>query len=712
MIGKDLERLFSPKAIAVVGASPSPTSISGQPVAHLKSHGYRGSIYPVNPKHQEIGGYRTYPAVGELPEKPDLALILVNAARVPAVLRECGEKGIPFAIIFSSGFTETGDEGTRLQQQVSAIAAQYGIGVVGPNCQGMMNIPENVFAGFGNPFKREPFRPGPISMVSQSGGFGYSMVGLAEEAGLGFRRIVSIGNEAGLSSIDFMHHFVEDAGTRLVVGYIEGLRDAHRLLEVGSAALQRKKPILIWKVGRTEIGQKAAAAHTGNLGGENALYEAAFKQKGMIQIGDLQDLVDYGKAFLYGKHPRSNRVAVVSVSGGAGVVLADQCAQSGLELPSLSTASVKKLRELLPSFSSLLNPVDVTASVFSGPTGNAICRQVLQVLLDDPNVDGLIVSFTSLHGALAAKDAEEIVALDRATDKPIFVSWSASSRLAADAYRLLGDANIPFYQTPVRCGRSLGALCRFAEACRREEAEHNAPVLVLERPAVRSALRTKHGHVSEHEAKRMLREYGIDCTREELAEGRRNARLIAARIGYPVVLKVQSPDIPHKTEAGAVRLGITSDEELERAYDDILENVRRHDPGARVEGVLVQEMVKDAVEVILGIVNNPQFGPAIMFGLGGIFTEALKDVSFRFAPVGPEAALEMIREIKGYRILEGVRGRERVDVDALAATITTLSAIAIDLKDEVAALDVNPLFVFPRSGGTKAGDALIVRSGG
>lgn len=210
----------------------------------------------------------------------------------------------------------------------------------------------------------------------------------------------------------------------------------------------------------------------------------------------------------------------------------------------------------------------------------------------------------------------------------------------------------------------------------------------------------------------MLREYGIDCTREELAEGRRNARLIAARIGYPVVLKVQSPDIPHKTEAGAVRLGITSDEELERAYDDILENVRRHDPGARVEGVLVQEMVKDAVEVILGIVNNPQFGPAIMFGLGGIFTEALKDVSFRFAPVGPEAALEMIREIKGYRILEGVRGRERVDVDALAATITTLSAIAIDLKDEVAALDVNPLFVFPRSGGTKAGDALIVRSGG
>ena len=707
---KDLARLFSPRAVAIIGASQDLASASGQPAAHLKSHGYRGAIYPINPKYPEIAGYKAYPAVGELPEIPDLALILVNAARVPAVLRECGEKGIPFVIIFSSGFAETGAEGRQLQREVSALAEQYGIGVVGPNVQGMMNIPDNVYAGFGQPFMTGPFRSGPISMISQSGGFGYSMAGRAEEAGLGFCKIMSIGNEAGLSSIDFMQYFVDDPGTRIIVSYIEGLRDAHRLAEVGAAALRRRKPMLIWKVGKTEFGQKAAAAHTSNLGGNSTLYEAAFKQHGMIPLDDVQDLIDYSKAFLYGRLPAGNRVAVVSSSGGAGVVLADQCAQSGLELPSLSAASIRKLQQLLPSFSSMGNPIDATPALYAGPSGHERVRQVLQIVLDDPGIDSLILSLGALQGALATRVAEQIVELNRGTAKPVFVAWSARERLITDVYRLLEDARIPVYQTPVRCGRSLGVVARFTAACSRAETARGASVLTLERPAVRSALRTKHRHdayVSEHAAKCLLQDYGISATREELACDQPSARLIAQRIGYPVALKVQSPDVPHKTEAGAVRLGITSDEELDLAYRDILENVRRHNPLARIEGVLVQEMVQDAVEVILGIVNNPQFGPAIMFGLGGIFVEILKDVAFRFAPVSHAVALEMIREIKAYPILEGARGRARADVEALATTITRLSALAIDLKDEVAALDINPLFVFPLAGGVKAGDALI-----
>jgi len=701
----NLARLFNPAAIAIIGASQDLTTISGQPVAHLKNHGYRGRVFPVNPKYQEIGGYKAYPTLASLPQKPDLALILVNAARVATVVRECGKFGIPFAIIFSSGFSETGAEGARLQQEVTVVAREYGIGIVGPNCQGMMSIGDDVYAGFGSPFKMEPLRHGPVSMVSQSGGFGYSMASLSEEAGLGFNKIMSIGNEAGLTSIDFIEHFVEDRGTRVIVSYIEGLSDAHRLPRIARAALRAKKPILAWKMGKTELGQKAAASHTGNLGGDNALFEALFRQTGIIEIADLQDLIDYGKAFLYGKHPCGNRVAVVSASGGAGVVLADQCVMSGLELPPLAEETKTRLRELLPSFGSLLNPVDATPSLFNNATGNTSLRHVFETLLADSNVDSLIISNSSVHGALATRIAEEIIALDRTTDKPVFVSWSARERLAGDAYRLLDAAGIPHYQTPARCGRALAALSRFAAACRRGQ-PNDGGVPVVEHGNVHERLAAWTGYVSEHEAKGILREYGIASTREELATNKREALAIAERIGYPLALKVQSPDIPHKTEAAAVRLGVQSAADLKAAYDEIMKNVAAYSPGARIEGVLVQEMVRDAIEVILGVINRPQFGPAIMFGLGGIYTEVLRDVCFRFAPITSDIALDMLREIRGYPILAGARGRAGADLDALADVIVKLSTLATDMKDVVAEVDINPLFVL-RSGGVKAGDALI-----
>lgn len=707
MTTRNLDRLFDPRSVAVIGASQDLTSISGQPLAHLRSHGYRGNIYPVNPKYTAIDGVKTYSAIGELPETPDLALILVNAARVPGVLRECGEKGISFAIIFSAGFSEIGAEGAILQQRVAETAKKYNVGVVGPNCQGMMNIPENVYAGFGSPFKMQPFRAGPVSMVSQSGGFGYSMASLAEEAGLGFRKIMSIGNEAGLTSMDFMEHFVDDEGTKIVVGYIEGLQDAYRLLEVGAAALARKKPILVWKMGRTEIGQKAAASHTGNLGGQSALYDALFKQKCIIQVEDVQDLIDYSNAFLYGKLPHGSRVAVVTASGGAGVALADQCAQSGLQFPSLAAQTIKKLRALLPAFSSLINPIDATPSLFNRPTGSAGLREVFQHILDDPNIDSLIVANSSVHGALATGIAQVIMELDRATTKPIFVCWSARDALAGDAFRILKDAKIPCYKTPTRCGKALGAVTRFALACRGQQAQQSEEIACIERPAVRAALRSRQGMISEYEAKAYLREYGICTTGDAVASSIEEARQIAGQMGYPVVIKIHSADISHKTEAGGVRLGISSDAELSAAYSGILESARRHSPQARIDGVLVQEMVRGGAEVILGILNSRQFGPAIMFGLGGIFTEVLNDVSFRFAPVTDAMARDMIAETKAAAILKGARGAPGVDVGGIASTIVKLSAMAIDLKEEIAELDINPLFVLRESGEAKAGDALI-----
>jgi acyl-CoA synthetase (NDP forming) len=578
----DLDRLFNPASVAIIGASQDLTTPGGQPVANLKNHGYRGPIYPVNPKYPEIGGYTAYPSVAALPERPDLALIIVSAARVPAALRECGEKGIPYAIIFSSGFSEVGDEGAKLQDELVAIARQYRIGIIGPNCQGVMNIPGAVFSGFGSPFRVASYRHGPVSMVTQSGGFGYSMVGLADEAGLGFCKIVSIGNEAGLSSVDLMQYFVDDPESKVVVGYIEGLRDASRLIDVGRSALRQDKPVLIWKVGRTETGQKAAAAHTGNLGGGNVLYETVFRQVGMIEIEDLQDLIDCCRAFLRGKRPAGNRVAVVSASGGAGVVLADRCAQSGLVLPSFDERTVKRMREVLPSYSSVANPVDPTASVFSGASGNAKLRHVLQALIDDANVDSIVVSNSSLHGAVGVKTAQEIIDLDRATDKPIFVSWSAREALAAEAFRMLEAADIPFYRTPVRCGKALGALTRFTQV-RRKHIEANGAALsnATERPAIRAVLAQKQGFLSEYEAKGILREYGINGTREVLARDKAEAQAAAKNMGFPVALKVQSPDLPHKTEAGALRLGIASEQELDAAYDAVIGGAKAFAPAAR-----------------------------------------------------------------------------------------------------------------------------------
>jgi len=700
----DLERFFNPRAIAIIGASQDLNTISGQPLKFLKSHGYKGTLYPVNPRYPEVLGHQCYPSLAELPETPDLALILVNAARVADVLRRCGEKRVPYAIIFSSGFSEMGGEGVKLQEELIAVAREHDIGVIGPNCQGMMNVADSVYAGFGSVFN-SAYEPGPVSMVSQSGGFGFSVMSLSStDGGLPFRQMVTTGNEIGVSTLDFIDYFIRDPGTEIIVGYIEGLKDAGRLLEVGEKALAAKKPILMWKVGNTEQGQQAARSHTANLGGAMALYKAAFRQGGIIQVEDIQDVVDYGRAFRCGRLPRGNRLAIITITGGGGILMTDECIARGMEIPRLAPQTVEKLRSFVPSFGSLLNPVDVTAAIFNN---TELINRTLQAIIDDPNVDCVAMINASLQGELAALVAAQIVAVAKNTDKPILLAWSARDVVAQEAYAMLDAARIPHYKSPVRCGRALAVLSSYAEALRRNERTRGEAPLKLSSPSARQSLAGTTGDVSEYAAKRILAEYGIPVTREELATTREQALAAARRIGYPVALKVQSPDIPHKTEARAVRLGIASDGELAAVYDEVLANARAYRKDARIEGVLVQEMVKDGIEAILGVTNDPLFGPAVMFGLGGIFAEVLKDVSFRLAPVTPSVAREMIDEITGRAVLAGARGRGPADVDALADAIVRLSALALDLKDHVAELDVNPLFVFEKGRGIKAADALI-----
>lgn len=704
----DIERFFSPKSIAIIGASQDLVTISGQPLKHLLSHGYKGRLYPVNPKYPEISGVKCWPSIDALPEAPELALILVNASRVADMLTACGKKGVPYVIIFSSGFSETGGDGVTLQRKLADIAQAYNIGVIGPNCQGMINAADAVYAGFGSVFNAD-YDGGTVSMVSQSGGFGFSVMNLSSlDGGLPFRQMVTTGNEIGVSTLDFMEYFIRDPKTDIIGTYIEGVKDARRILDVGDQALAAGKPILMWKVGNTEQGQKAAASHTANLGGAMALYKAAFKQKGIIQIEDIQDLVDYGRALRSNRLPKGNRVAIITISGGAGILMTDEIVARGMQMAQLSPATVAKLREFVPSFGSVGNPVDVTAAIFNDLS---LINRTLQAINDDPGVDCIAMINASLQGEIAQKVAAEIVAVAARTDKPIFISWSARDVVAPEAYAALDAARIPHYKSPVRCGRALAAVSWYADARRRNEAQKNDKPAVINRPAAQQMLKGKTGDVAEYAAKQVLAEYGIAVTQEQLATSRDAAVAAAQKIGFPVAMKIQSADISHKTEAKAVKLDVADAAGVAAAYDEILKNAKAYKTDARIDGVLVQEMVGGGIEAIVGITNDALFGPAVMFGLGGIFAEVLKDVSFRLAPITPAIAREMIEEIKGYPVLAGARGRPAADVDALVDALVRLSALAVDLKDHIAELDINPLIVMPKGQGVKAADALIRMKG-
>ncbi len=700
----DLERFFSPRSIAVIGASQDLITISGQPFSHLVSHGFKGKLYPVNPRYQEILGHPCFPSLEAIPDTPDLALILINASRVADVLEQCGRKGIAYVIIFSSGFSETGGAGVVLQKRLVEIAEKYNIGVIGPNCQGLLNVAEKVYAGFGSVFFSD-YPAGAISMVSQSGGFGFSVLNLSSlDGGLAFRQMVTTGNEIGVSTLDFMEYFIRDPHTSVIASYIEGVQQAYRLSEIGDKALLAGKPILMWKVGNTEEGQKAAASHTANLGGQMALYQSVFKQKGIIQVEDIQDVIDYGRIFRSNKLPAGNRIAIITVSGGAGILMTDECVSRGMRLAQLAPESVEKLRAFVPAFGSLGNPVDVTAAIFNDLT---LINRTLQTIVEDPGVDCIAMLNASLQGDIAEKIAAEIVAVAATTDKPIALCWSARDVKAAQAYKLLDEARIAHYKSPVRCGRAFAALSWYAQAKRRNDHQRHDQALQIHSVEAHQKLRGRADDIAEYEAKQILEHYGIAVTKEALASSYEEALEIAQKIGFPVAIKVQSADISHKTEAKAVRLGLSSAEALRLAYDEVLTNAKAYKADAHIDGVLVQEMVTEGTEVILGVINDPLFGPAVMFGLGGIFAEVMKDVVFRLAPVTLAMAKEMIEEIKAYPILRGARGRPALDIEALAQAIVRVSALAVDLKDCLAELDINPLFVFPDSRGVKAADALI-----
>lgn len=693
---------FKPRSIAVIGASQDLASISGQPIAHLKAKGFSGQVLPVNPRYDEVAGYTCYPDVASLPVTPDVAVIAVGAKRVPDVLAELGSKGCRFAVILSSGFAEAGEEGAEAQRNITAIARSFGMQVIGPNCQGYMNISEGIHVGFGAPYGLT-YPKGHLSLTSQSGAFGNSIVMLASQEGIGFRHYVSTGNESVTTSLDFMDAMIDDPETRVIAGYVEGFQDAHRLLSIGRRALGAGKPMLVWKVGTSEAGARAAASHTANLGGSMALYRAAFRQSGIIEVNDVGDLADCAKALLPGRLPKGNRLAIVTISGGAGIAMADGAAAGGLELPELDPATVTALKEVLPSFAAVANPLDVTASLL---TDASLLRVTLEKLADDPNVDMIGLALAAASGKLATELANEIVRISDERGIPVLVAWNAEPATVQEAYDILDAAGIPRYQSPVRCARGASALWAFAEARSRVAQVLSEEALVLARPQMRQLMQGRSMDLTEFEAKKLLHAYGIGVTQEALATSAVDAARIAAAMPMPVVMKIQSADIPHKTEAGGVRVGVQGAAAVEAAFDEIIRNARAYAPDALLDGVLVQEMVSGGTELILGINNDPLFGPAVMVGFGGIFAEVMKDVSFRLAPITRSEAQAMVRELRAFPILDGARGRPKADVSAVIDTLMRLSAMAIDLREVVQEFDINPLFVLNAGEGVRAGDAL------
>lgn len=699
----DLARLFNPRAIAVVGASDDPQRIGGHPVRILRDTGYRGAIYPVNPKYRQAQGFRCYPDLASVPGPCDLAIIAVNAAAVPQVMRECGKAGIPFAIVFSAGFREVGEAGAALEEELKLAAREAGVRFIGPNCIGTMNLIDRVYCGFGPAFTNPNLAAGPVAFVSQSGGFAFSVVALADFEGIGFNYVVSAGNEVDITTPDLIADFLERENVEVVVSYLEGITEGRRLRELGRRALELGKPILVWKAGVSEIGRAAAESHTASMTAGYTLYRTAFEEGGFVEIEDVHDLVDAARAFLSRKLPRGPNVAVITTSGGSGVLIADGCDRKGLKLPRLASETVCAIEALAPRNAVLNNPVDLTAQVTGDHERvNRICEH----LLADPNVDQLIVRYGAVQGAKGEAWAEGLTAVAARSDKPVLVCWSRVPDRTEASLKMLEAERLPWILTPRRVANAAGALYHFARKRGALLARKAAEARIVERTAL--ALPDAARTLSEHESKQILAAYGIPVARSVLLTPEEIAAAVEPPLPFPLAVKIDSPDIAHKTEAGAVRLNVRTLEELRRAAEEIVAAARRHQPGARINGVLVSEMAQ-GVEVIIGAVNDRFFGPVVMLGLGGIFTELLKDTAHRFAPLDPESAREMIRSLRASPLITGYRGRPPLAVEALAETLVRVSLLAADHADRIAEIDINPLFVSENA--VAAADALIVLHG-
>jgi len=701
---ENMGSFLNPKSLAVIGASGKLGTIAGRPIKYLLRHGYPGRLYPVNPNYEEIAGLKCYRTVRELPEAVDNAMVIVRADRVLDILRDCASRGIKNAVVVSSGFAEVGGEGREKQEQLRRLAEETGLRICGPNCQGFINLKDGVLASFSGSLDMHHLRKGGVGFVSQSGAFGYSTFSLALENGIGFKYVVSTGNEVDLDACDFMRYMLEDPDVHLVAGYIEGIRYGEKFVALAKLARKTGKPLVILKVGRTSVGQQAALSHTGAMTGSDAVLDGVCQQYGVLRVRDVEEFFDLAKIFAIRKPAVSRKVGILSTSGGAAVMMADELMELGLSVPELNEGTKGQLRKVVPYFGSVLNPVDVTAEVLNDPRGFRTC---LEVLAADPEIGAIGVIITMVTGALAERLAEDIRAVNASSPKPIVAAWPMAGELAGTAFEILEEAGVPFFKTPVRAARALARWTDYRLA--------QTPAISEMAPGCSSPMRSEalavleqvRSENTEYHVKRLLSLYGIPVVKEFVATSAEDAVRAAAEIGYPVALKILSPQIRHKTESGGVRLGLRNPDEVRGAYEDILASVRWLNPEARTTGVLVQEMVTGGFEVILGGTNDPQFGPVIMFGSGGVLVELLRDTVYRLPPLTYSEALDLLKRFRGAPILGGFRGRPALDEAALAEALVRFSELVSDLSAHIREVEINPLVVLEKGRGVRALDALL-----
>ena len=692
-----LDSFFEPRAVAVIGASREAGKVGHDVLRNLIQYGYEGKIYPINPKATEILGLPCYPTIRDVPGPVDLAVLVIPAKFTLDVVKDCAEKKVPALIIITAGFKETGREGAELERRIVALARENGMRIIGPNCLGLINTPQKLNASFAAGMPER----GDIAFLSQSGAFGTAILDWGIGERIGFSKFISVGNKADVDETTLLEAIGADHDTGVLLGYVESIQRGSEFMRVAKSVTHRK-PVVLFKSGMTAAGARAASSHTGALAGSDNAYAAAFMQSGVLRAHEVEDLFDWGLAFSYQKGIGGPNVALVTNAGGPGIIATDAIERSLLKMAVISKETVDALRQSLPPTANFYNPIDVL--------GDARAERyeiALRAALQDSNVHGVIVILTPQTSTEAVPTAQVVAKAAAEYGKPVLACFMGGPRVAEGA-RYLMEHRVPTYLFPERAVAAMDALYR--QRLWMDSPYSETPTFPAAREKVeaifRQARAARRLELGEHESREVVTAYGFRVPRSILATNEDEAVRAAKEIGLPVVMKISSPDILHKSDVGGVRVGLGTEKEVEKAYTTMIENVRRRMPRADVKGTLVQEMIRGGREVILGMTRDPQFGPMIMFGLGGIYVEVLKDVSFRIAPLTRADAEAMIAEIRSIKLLRGVRGQPPADLEAVRDGLLRLSQLVTDFP-EIVEMDLNPLSVFLKGEGAVAVDARL-----
>ncbi|WP_422085175.1 acetate--CoA ligase family protein [Variovorax sp.] len=698
----DLSRLIHPRSIALVGASDRPQSIGGRTLSNLLDHSQiDGELYLVNPTKAELRGRRCWPSVTSLPQTPDVAVIAVPASGVLAVMEECAARRVPFAIILTSGFGEAGPEGEQAQARLKEIADQAGMRIYGPNCPGLTNVNQRLGMTFSPSFPHDLVK-GPIGLATQGGGLGRNVM-QAMERGIGIGLWASTGNEVDLQVADFIHYMATAPDIKVIVTLLEGIKDGPRFLAALQCAADNGKPVIALKVGKSEYGQRAAQSHTASLTGSAEVNSAVFRQYGVIEVDDIDELVDTAWLFARAMPSEREAIGVYCSSGGTTALTADAVGLAGLTLAEFAPHTTELLRSKLPDYAAVNNPVDTTAAVLSDAD---LIESTLGAVAADPNLGCVIAPIALDYGETTIRMAQTIIAAQARVQSPIVPIWM-SDRLG-EGYRMLVAAG---FAPPRSVGKAITAIKRWTEWGQRHrgmagQSVRRRPASMPQAPA--GAVR----NLSELEAKTLLGQAGIPLLPVAVARTRAEARLLADGMGYPVVAKIASPDILHKSDIGGVKVGISHGLQVELAWDDIMASARHHKPGAAIDGLLIEKMAPSGgIELMAGVTRDPVFGHVMTFGMGGVYVEILRDVTRRLLPLSAADAASMVREMRCFPVLAGARGRPVADVPALERLLMGVSEFVMANAERIEEMDLNPIWVGAEGEGALPLDAVVVERG-